>query len=78
MATVVITISDNNKYKLTTDVEFQPPLTNDCTEAQAIAFRLLNLIGGRRVHADRSRLSIVHYPATDLSQSAPAFSIKDR
>ena len=64
MATVVITIDDNNN-ELTTDVEFNPPLADECSEAQTIALRLINYLGGSRVYADRHRLSVVHYHRTD-------------
>ncbi len=64
MATVVITINDNDN-KLTTDVEFNPPLADECSDAQTMALRLVNYLGGSRVHADRRRLSLVHYQTPD-------------
>lgn len=68
MATVVITINDKDK-KLTTDVEFQPPLTDACSNSQTMALRLLNYMGGDRIYADRSRVSVIHYLTQDLERS---------
>ncbi len=68
---VVITINDKDK-KLTMDVEFNPPLTDECSDAQVMALRMINFLGGHRVQADRHRLTVVHYPVPDQMRNAPA------
>ena len=73
MATVVITINDKNR-NLTMDVEFNPPLADECSDAQSFALRMVNLFGGHRVLADRHRLSVVHYPQPDHTLYEPEFS----
>ncbi len=59
MATVLITL-DDKKNKTTMDVEFNPPLTDDHTEAQTLALRLISYLGGRCLSADRQRMKIEH------------------
>lgn len=60
MATVVITLDDKNKMTVQTKMNFTPPLTDELTNAQAMALKILNLVGGHRLMADRHQVLTEH------------------
>jgi len=69
MTTVVITLEDKDNMKVQADLHFDPPLENELTNAQAMALRILNLMGGRRLVADRQRVVAEHYLLPGRRQS---------
>ena len=57
MAEVVITIRDDDNYKTTTDVQFNPPLNSKPTIAQSVALRFVHLYGNSITGATPDRLT---------------------
>lgn len=73
MAEVVITITDDDNYKTTTDVQFNPPLTGRLTKAQSIALRFVHLYGSSVSGATPDRLSFETNQLQYLKQDGAAF-----